>query len=216
MTQFARFAAATLLPFMVSKLKKGRASKRSTSFNVFSGMTFALKPLTSSMKAAGLFIIFCAAFQSIFFFSFFSKKPQAAQTSTHSPGGLPKPLSSPIEFLSRQFTASPAASMAGRASLSSPSASDCSAAALLAKAVVFASSSSATAFSCAAMAEALDTWSMSTAVAAFFSPTCTMVIFRSSFRPSTLCCTCSMMARPRSKRSQFDATAFCLSINIFM
>ena len=135
-----------------------------------------------------------------------SRNAHAAQTSMHSAGGLPKPFSSPIEFLSRQFTASPAASMAGSASFSSPSASSWSFAALSARAFVFSSSMLAFSFSSEAIAKALDTLSIRIAVAAFFSSTWTMVTFRSSFRPSTFDCTCSMMARPLSRRSQLPDT----------
>mmetsp|Transcript_33252 Transcript_33252/g.87960 ORF Transcript_33252/g.87960 Transcript_33252/m.87960 type:complete len:209 (-) Transcript_33252:9394-10020(-) len=205
-TQFVRFAAATLLPFIVSKLKNGSARILSTFFRVSSGISLPVKPLTSSMNWLGFAMSFCAVFQSMVFFSFLSRNAQAQATSTHSGGGLPKPFSSPMEFLSRQFTASPAASIAGSASFSSPSASVCSFAATLAIFVVFSSSTLALVFSSAATAKALDTFSMRTAVAAFFSSTWTMVIFKSSFRPSTLFCTCSMMARPLSRRSQLFIT----------
>mmetsp|Transcript_16724 Transcript_16724/g.41387 ORF Transcript_16724/g.41387 Transcript_16724/m.41387 type:complete len:219 (+) Transcript_16724:980-1636(+) len=213
-TQLVRYAAAEDFPFMISYVKKGCAITGSTFFSTSSGMLFASKAKISSRKAPGLFIIFCAPFQSSFFFSAFSRNAVAAHTSMHSTGGLPSDFNSWMAGFVRQFTASFAASIAGIASPSSPSACALMAAASEASAFVFSASSLAAAFSTFAFSVATVTCAINASVAVFFSSTCTIVTFRSSFSPSTFSCTCSMMVRPFSSRSKFTVTFAWRSFNM--
>mmetsp|Transcript_16723 Transcript_16723/g.41384 ORF Transcript_16723/g.41384 Transcript_16723/m.41384 type:complete len:201 (+) Transcript_16723:1034-1636(+) len=198
----------------MSKVKNGCAITGSTFFSTSSGMLLASNAKISSKNAPGLFIIFCAPFQSSFFFSAFRRNAVAAHTSMHSTGGLPSDFNSWMAGFVRQFTASLAASIAGMASASSPSACALIAAASDASAFVFSASSLAAAFSIFAFSVASVTCAISASVAVFFSSTCTIVTFRSSFSPSTFSCTCSMIVRPFSRRSKLTVTFAWRSLSI--
>mmetsp|Transcript_48660 Transcript_48660/g.128558 ORF Transcript_48660/g.128558 Transcript_48660/m.128558 type:complete len:219 (+) Transcript_48660:430-1086(+) len=214
-TQLARCAAATLLLFMVSKLKWGLAIRRSVWLRACSGITLASNAFTSSRNCAGLFSIFAQPFQSSFLFSCFSRKPHAAQTSTHSNGGLVRLFSSVMAFLSRQSIAFLAASIAGIASTSSLSASPFLLSASVASAEHFSLSRFAMSCSTLVAAEAAVTCRISNSVATFLSSTCAMVVCRSSRSTATLSCTRCMMSRPFSRRPMLKPTLACLPVSIF-
>mmetsp|Transcript_14775 Transcript_14775/g.37898 ORF Transcript_14775/g.37898 Transcript_14775/m.37898 type:complete len:202 (-) Transcript_14775:479-1084(-) len=199
---------------MVSKLKCGLAMRRSVWLSDASGMMLALKLFTSSRNCGGLFIIFVQPFQSSFRFSFFRRKPHAAQTSTHSAGGFGRLFSSWIADLSKQSMAFLAASIAGMASSSSLSASALIFCASAASAAHFSFSVLAISFSSFASADAMVTCLMSSSVATFLSSTCSIVRCRSSRSTVTSSWTFCMVSRPFSSRSMLEPTLACLSVSI--
>mmetsp|Transcript_12438 Transcript_12438/g.30406 ORF Transcript_12438/g.30406 Transcript_12438/m.30406 type:complete len:234 (+) Transcript_12438:3736-4437(+) len=172
-------------------------------------------PLNSEsfpLNASTFCIICLARFQVNFFalYSFSMRMRHAFVTLSTPAGGLPKFLSSESIALLKQSTAAAAASIAGFASPNSFSASF---------SIVMAFSDSSFAFSASNWAASSWTWasacwtlisSMSLSVATFFSPTFSIVIFKSFCNSVTSCDVFRSVDRPTSKRSMRRCNSACL------
>mmetsp|Transcript_24071 Transcript_24071/g.52401 ORF Transcript_24071/g.52401 Transcript_24071/m.52401 type:complete len:234 (+) Transcript_24071:4971-5672(+) len=202
-THVQRFAAAADLDAMFSGEKSGSSTYLR---NIATSSSVISSPRNSDslvLKASTFCIITFARAHVRFLalYSFSTRIKHALVTLSTPLGGFASPLSSESMFLLRQSTAAPAASIAGLASASSPSASTSILSAFSDSSLAFAASICAA--SCCTLATSFFSLisSMRTFVAAFFSSTFSRVILRSICNSVTSCDVFRSVDRPTSRRS---------------